>query len=446
MNKLTILTHEEAGDVVLENFEEIKAYLEERLERYRGVVYLDNVLKSAKADRAALNKLKKILDDRRKEIKRKYMEPYMRLEAQIKELTAMIDEPLERIDSIVRNALEEERANRRAEIKEFYDAVSQPLGDLAESVFAAPWFYEKFWDSGNSTRRIWEEEVLRKVAETADDLIAIKSLGSNTSAMVAKYLEVHDMKAVAEYGHSLEQTEDAVKSEITEADDGDRVVGSKILKISGTHRQMDSLEEFLKISGLTYEVLDDETYDEMTEITEPNFNTFVAFDIETTGSLGEAKGDRPSEITEIGAVKVVNGVVVDRCDWLCNPGRKVTPVVVRLTHITDKMLADKPPVSEVIQQFSEFVGSMPLVGHNIKSSDLHYIVKAGRRAGVAFENPYFDTYLYASRIAEKQGFESLKLSSLARLFGIEQNQAHRAWCDAEANVGVYFKLKELAGK
>lgn len=71
------------------------------------------------------------------------------------------------------------------------------------------------------------------------------------------------------------------------------------------------------------------------------------------------------------------------------------------------------------------------------------IVKAAKRAGVRMENTFFDTYLYAKRLQPTNGRENVKLENLSKAFGIEQNQAHRAWCDAEANVGVYFKLKEL---
>ena len=101
------------------------------------------------------------------------------------------------------------------------------------------------------------------------------------------------------------------------------------------------------------------------------------------------------------------------------------------------------PVDVVIRLFAEFVGDSVLVGHNIKSSDLHYITAAANRAGVAFENKFFDTYLYAKTFKEQQGWENVKLEYLSKVFGITQNEAHRAWCDAEANVGVYFKLKEL---
>jgi len=191
--------------------------------------------------------------------------------------------------------------------------------------------------------------------------------------------------------------------------------------------------------------LEDGMPHDMEEILSPSFDSFVAFDIETTGTLGAANGDTAPEITEIGAVKVVNGVIVDRFSQLANPGRKIVPRIARLTHITDAMLADKPSVAEVIRQFKDFVGDSVLIGHNIKNCDIPYISKAAKRAGIAFDNSYFDTYRYAKSKKAAMGWDNVKLEYLSEQFGISQPDAHRAWCDAEANVGVYLKLKELEG-
>lgn len=221
------------------------------------------------------------------------------------------------------------------------------------------------------------------------------------------------------------------------------MIGHQTMKIYGTRRQMQMLRDQLEIMGMEFEILEDGMPGNLEELTVPDFDSFVAFDIETSGTFGAAKGDTPSEITEIGAVKVEHGKVVSRFSSLCNPGRKITPIATKVTHITDAMVLSEPPVETVIRIFAEFVGDSILVGHNIKSSDLHYITTAANRAGVAFENKFFDTYLYAKTLKEQQGWENVKLEYLSKVFGITQNEAHRAWCDAEANVGVYFKLKEL---
>lgn len=206
---------------------------------------------------------------------------------------------------------------------------------------------------------------------------------------------------------------------------------------------MEQILDQLDLMGMDYDELEDGMPQPMTELTDPNFDSFVAFDIETSGTFGADNGDAPAEITEIGAVKVINGMKTESFDMLCNPGRPIVPRIARLTGITDAMVASEPPVSDVIAAFAAFVGDLPLVGHNIRSSDLHYISRAAKKAGVPMNNSFFDTYLYAKMLKERYGWENVKLEYLSDVFGIEQAEAHRAWCDAEANIGVYFKLKEL---
>ena len=230
---------------------------------------------------------------------------------------------------------------------------------------------------------------------------------------------------------------------LDELSDNDITVGYKILKIYGTNKQMSQVLDELTLLNVEYEEIEDGMPKDFEEITEPVMDSFVAFDIETSGTSGAAYDDLPSEITEIGAVKVVNGEVISTFSELCNPGRKITRRVEQLTHITNEMVKDKPSVNEVIKQFREFCSDLPLVGHNIKSMDLHYISTAAKRNGIEFANPYFDTYLYAKRFKDQMGWENLKLEYLAGQFGIKDESHHRAYNDAEVNVAVYFKLKEM---
>ena len=444
MDELTILTRQAPGIATFENFEEIKAYLAARLEGYRNLVYSEDSIKLAKADKATLTKLKKALDERRKEIKAVYMEPYLAVEAQIKELTAMIDEPLSEIDSFVQRAKEAEREAKHAEIKRFYDGISGPLGDLAERVFTSEAFYDKKWENASTKVKVWQDALREKVAQAAADLRTIQQTGgSHAPALISRYIETMDMAETAAYQKTLADTAAASQAEVAAVEDEDRVTGYKVLKLTGTRQQMAQLMNQIELLGLDWEELEDGMPGELRELTAPDFDSFVAFDIETTGTFGAANGDAEAEITEIGAVKVLNGQIVAKEDWLCNPGRPITPMVSRLTHITNEMVSDRPLVSEIIRRFADFAGDLPLMGHNIKSSDLHYITRAADRAGVRLENAFVDTYRYAKQFQAAQGWPNVRLETLSRLFGIEQNQAHRAWCDAEANVGVYFKLKEM---
>ena len=226
----------------------------------------------------------------------------------------------------------------------------------------------------------------------------------------------------------------------------DNVVGFKTLKIHATRLQMTQILDWLELMGIEYDEIEDGMPKDFEELKNPDFDSFVAFDIETSGTFGVDNGDGPAEITEIGAVKVINGKIVATEDWLCNPGRKIVPRISKLTHITDEMVKNEPPVSEIIQKFKDFSGDLPLLGHNIKASDLHYISRAAKKAGVDFSNSFFDTYLLSKKFKAAMSWENVKLEYLSDYFGISQPDAHRAYCDAQANVDVYFKLRELSEK
>ena len=372
------------------------------------------------------------------------MEPYLAIEAQIKELTAMIDEPLAEIKAFTDGMEAARKEEKRAEIKRYYDTVSAPLGELSDMLFDSDAFFDKKWLNASTKPKVWQDGVREKVAQASADLRTLQQTGgSHTPALIDRYMERMDMADTTAYQKSLQQTAAAAQTEVAAVEDEDKVMGYKVLKLTGTRQQMAQIMSQIELLGMDFEELEDGMPGELVELTTPDFDSFVAFDIETTGTYGAANGDAEAEITEIGTVKVVNGQVVAREDWLCNPGRKIVPRIARLTGITDAMVADQPPVGEIIRRFSKFIGDLPLVGHNIKSSDLHYITRAAKRAGVPMENAFFDTYRYATQFQKAQGWENVKLEYLSQIFGIEQQTAHRAWCDAEANVGVYFKLKEL---
>lgn len=444
MEELSLISRQEPGVVSIDNFEELKSALQRQLAIYQTIVYSSDGIKAAKKDKAALNKLKKAVDEKRKEIKKIYMQPYLIVEEQAKELIALIDEPLRLVTQFIAQEEAMEKAARREEIKAFFYQHAQPLGAMADAVFSSPGFYEAKWENKSTSVKSYQDAILTKIRTAATDLSSITAMqGNHTAALMDRYLHTFSLDGIAEYNASLVAAEKAAETVTTPIETEDQVIGYQVLRLTGTAQQLAQIMDQMDLLGIEVDVLEDGMPQEMPELTTPDFDSFVTFDIETTGTYGAANGDAAPEITEIGAVKVVNGVIVDRFSELANPGRKIVPRIARLTHITDAMLADKPPVGEVIRRFKEFVGDSVLVGHNIKNCDIPYISKAAKRAGVAFDNSFFDTYRYAKSKKAAMGWENVKLEYLSEYFGISQPDAHRAWCDAEANVGVYLKLKEL---
>jgi DNA polymerase-3 subunit epsilon len=161
---------------------------------------------------------------------------------------------------------------------------------------------------------------------------------------------------------------------------------------------------------------------------------YVVFDLETTGS-SVGKG---GAITELGALKVVRGEVVEEFATLVNPGRKIEPFVARLTGITDRMVAAAPPISEIMPLFERFVEGSVLVGHNVHF-DCSFVHAA--REGLPLPNPVLDTLKLARCLVP--GLGRYRLSSLASHFGVRAMPNHRALSDAAATAGVFLKLLKL---
>lgn len=163
---------------------------------------------------------------------------------------------------------------------------------------------------------------------------------------------------------------------------------------------------------------------------------YVVFDVETTGSSAKEGG-----ITELGAVKVWRGEILDELSTLVNPGLPIQPFVVKLTGITDEMVAEAPTPAEVMTRFEEFAEGCVLVGHNV-SFDQGFVDAARVSRGMMpLQNPILDTLKLARVLVP--GLERYRLSSLVEYFDIEASPNHRALADAEATAGILDKLLKL---
>ncbi len=161
---------------------------------------------------------------------------------------------------------------------------------------------------------------------------------------------------------------------------------------------------------------------------------FVVFDIETTGLSNRSCG-----ITEIGAVKVKNGEVLERYGTFVNPEMPIPADVTELTGITDEMVKDARTIGEVLPEFLAFVGDRLLIAHNA-DFDIGFIRMAAKKCGLPFENPYLDTLALSRHLNAE--LKTHKLDALAKYFDLGQFNHHRAKDDAEMLAMIYFKMQE----
>ena len=170
------------------------------------------------------------------------------------------------------------------------------------------------------------------------------------------------------------------------------------------------------------------------ESTEPLDGEFIVFDIETTGLSVANCG-----ITEIGAVKIKGGEILDRFNIFVNPEMPIPANIVELTGITDDMVKDAPKIDEALPQFFEFCGDRVLIAHNA-NFDTGFIRAAAEKLHIPFNNPYLDT-VALSRFANPE-LKKHKLDVLAEYYNLGDFNHHRACDDAEMLAHIYFKMSE----
>ena len=161
---------------------------------------------------------------------------------------------------------------------------------------------------------------------------------------------------------------------------------------------------------------------------------YVVVDVETTGGRGPEH-----RITEIGAVKIRGGKIIDEYQTLINPGRSIPPFITGLTGISNDMVKDAPRFEDIAADFAGFIGPAIFAAHNV-NFDYGFIRGEFARMGRNFTAPKVCTC--ADMRKTHPGLKSYSLKNLCREFGISLAQHHRALCDAQAAAELLFRINE----
>lgn len=161
----------------------------------------------------------------------------------------------------------------------------------------------------------------------------------------------------------------------------------------------------------------------------------VMLDFETTG-LSAAAGDR---ITEVAALRIVDGAVTERYVTLINCGVRIPHFVTSLTGISQRMVDSAPPVAQVLPQLLDFIGNDVLAAHNA-SFDARFLLAESQRQGLT---PRHGGLICSLKLARRilPGQTSYKLGGLAHALNITyRGAAHRAEADAEVSTRLLLHI------
>ena len=201
---------------------------------------------------------------------------------------------------------------------------------------------------------------------------------------------------------------------------------------------LDKDDPFKVLYGVEGYVVDDLTDIAVNAGSQTLDDTYIVFDIETTGF--SSIQDR---IIEIGAVKVVNGKIVDRFSTFVNPQKPIPFEITNLTSITDEMVMGSPAIDVILPQFLEFIGDGVLVAHNA-GFDVGFIEQNCRNLGLNDHFVYLDTVALARVLLPT--LSKYKLNIVAKALNISLENHHRAIDDAGATAEIFVKFVEMLKK
>lgn len=270
----------------IENIQLLKQELTDRLEYYRTLVVTEEGIKDAKADKAALNKLKAAIDGQRKEVKRQTMALYEPLEKECRELLSMIDEPIRAIDDQIKAFDEQKKQAKYAELVGFFEKVNTLDFVRIEHVLDPKW--------GNVTMKLdtLKDEMSGNIQRIVDDYAEVKNLYADSpmlTAIIQRFETTRDKGAALAYAAEIERKEQArrereaaerarleeeqtqpgpepepipVQKDFTAQTDTvvktveqPEPVGTAAFRVTGTRSQIRALAAFMKETGISYEVL-----------------------------------------------------------------------------------------------------------------------------------------------------------------------------------------------
>lgn len=253
----------------ISNLEELRQCLAPKLEFYKSLVVTEDSIKSAKSDKADLNKLKKAIDEKRKDIKKAYLEPYKKIEGECQAITDMIDEPVKAIDSQIKAIEAIETEKKKAVLEESFNAENTFDFVRFEDVIN-----EKWANKTEKTEKLIAEMKL-KISGLKADFDYLQNMYSGSplwTAILYKFMETKSKENTLAYAVELERLESQINSSVTACNensiiapvqsqnavdgnsDGDKTI-SGTFKVTCTKSQLIALRDFMKENGISFEVV-----------------------------------------------------------------------------------------------------------------------------------------------------------------------------------------------
>lgn len=177
MNELTLAIKQNPGTIEM-NFDALEEQLDKKIDEYRGAVFTEDTKTIAKAEIASLRRLKKDIEDGRKTVKKKWMEPYDAFDKRMKSLSAKVDEPINAINEQVQAFEEKRRQEKREEIYQMYEDCVSEYEDCSKFINLDK-LYDSKWENVSVSMKSIKKDMTEKMSAIQTAVSSIKAMRSD---------------------------------------------------------------------------------------------------------------------------------------------------------------------------------------------------------------------------------------------------------------------------
>lgn len=246
------------------------------------------------------------------------------------------------------------------------------------------------------------------------------------------HTKMSDMDAVSDIKSIIKQVKKYGHQALAVTDHGD------VQAFPDANHSIDPSEDFKILYGVEGYLVDDSKLTVTNSKGQSLDESYVVFDIETTGF-----SPVNDKIIEIGAVKVVNSKIVERFSEFVNPKVPIPYRIEQLTSISDDMVIDAEEIDVILPKFLEFCKDSILVAHNA-DFDMSFIKAKSKEQGIDIDFTYVDTMGLSRAFFPTQAKHNLDV--LCKNMGVSNEHHHRAVDDAEATAQIFVKFIPMLKK
>ncbi len=197
------------------NKEEFMELVASITEQYEGLTYTEDQIKAAKSDRARLNAMKKAISGRRIQVKKAFMEPYTKFEAEVAEVTALIDNPIAMIDGQIKKYEDRIKAEKKSALKEYFEEIASDL----ESIFTFNMAFDQRYLNVSVSLNKAKDDIKGKVDQVRTDLRCLEGFCEEKYLAIAKdaYIRTLNVSDALAEARRLQEFDRKAEEEAKEA-------------------------------------------------------------------------------------------------------------------------------------------------------------------------------------------------------------------------------------